>query len=250
MRKISIISLLILFSVSCRITKSNQTKIESKLDIIFSTQDLDSTINLFPNEFPLKCIGHDGKIYNNDDPIIRLPDYKDFQIVIWIYDSAGDDIPYALCVVKSGIMMLNKSLSITPRWYDVGNDENNYLFKKFIIYKNYIIRIDTEEKAENKKVKKFTKYYRINDNGEFYEVKIGEIKQMLNVMGWKISDEYYNSWKNAVNGKFGSNYFNVPQIKYAVSDYKKMTNKDKIRLQSVAQYGLTMFWKEVNISKP
>ncbi|MDY0986083.1 hypothetical protein SOM12_01570 [Flavobacterium sp. CFBP9031] len=29
-----------------------------------------------------------------------------------------------------------------------------------------------------------------------------------------------------------------------------MKNKNKIRLQSTAQYGLTIFWKEVNISKP
>ena len=51
-------------------------------------------------------------------------------------------------------------------------------------------------------------------------------------------------------GLFGVNYFNAPQMKYAVANYGGMKNKDKIRLQSVAQYGLTMFWKEVNIIKP
>jgi len=179
MKKISIISMLFLFTVSYSyiITKSNQTKIESNLDVIFSTQDLlDSVIWQYPDEFPLKYIGYDGNVYNATEPVIRLPDYKGFQIVIWALFDA-DDMDYNLCVVKSGIMMLNKSLDIAPRWYYMGgNDENNYVSKKFIIYKDYIIRIDTEEKAENKEVKKFTKYYRINDNGDFYEVKIDKIK--------------------------------------------------------------------------
>ena len=180
MNKISIISMLFLFTVSYSyiITKSNQTKIESNLDVIFSTQDLDSAIWLSPDEFPLKSIGHDGNVYNEIEPIIRLPDYKNFQIVIYAFFDA-DDIPYLLTVVKSGIMNINESLDISPRWSEVGNDENNYVLKKIIIYKDYIIRIDTEKKAENKEVKKFTKYYRINDKGDFYEVKIDEINGEL-----------------------------------------------------------------------
>ena len=78
----------------------------------------------------------------------------------------------------------------------------------------------------------------------------GGTQYKINVMGWTISDEHYNSWKNAITKKFGSNYFNVPQKKYAVANYGGMKNKDKIRLSSVAQYGLTIFWKEVNIQKP
>ncbi len=180
MKKISIISMLFLFTVSYsyNITKTNQSKTESNLDVIFSTQDLDSAIWLSTDEFPLKLTAYDGSVYNATEPVIRLPDYKGFQIVIWAeFDS--DDLLCYLCVVKSGIMMLNKGLDISPSWYDMGNDKNNYVFKKFIIYKDYIIRIDTEEKAENKEVKKFTKYYRINDNGEFYEVKIDEIQGEL-----------------------------------------------------------------------
>mgnify|MGYP003417867764 FL=1 len=71
----------------------------------------------------------------------------------------------------------------------------------------------------------------------------------INVIGWTISDEHYNSWKNAITQKKGSGYFNVPQKKYAVANHGGMKNKDKIRLSSVAQYGLTIFWKEVNIQK-
>lgn len=72
----------------------------------------------------------------------------------------------------------------------------------------------------------------------------------VNIMGWEITDELYEKWKLIVSSKFGSTYFNVPQKKYAVNNYGGMKNKDRIRLKSVAQYGLTMFWKEVDIIKP
>jgi hypothetical protein len=72
----------------------------------------------------------------------------------------------------------------------------------------------------------------------------------VNVMGWEITDELYDKWKLIVSSKFGLTYFNVPQQKFAVKNYKGMKNKDRIRLKSVAQYGLTMFWKDVDIIKP
>lgn len=39
--------------------------------------------------------------------------------------------------------------------------------------------------------------------------------------------------------------FTVPQSKRAIVNYGGMHNKGKIRLQSVAQYGLTIFWREL-----
>jgi hypothetical protein len=65
-----------------------------------------------------------------------------------------------------------------------------------------------------------------------------------------MKDEHFNSWKTAVTDKFGPDRFNVPQRKYAVANYGGMTNKDKIRLKSSAQYGLSIFWTEVYIIKP
>lgn len=78
----------------------------------------------------------------------------------------------------------------------------------------------------------------------------GRFMFKVNVMGWDITDGHYASWKLAISKKFGDKYFTAPQKKYAVSNYKGMTNKNKIRLVSVAQYGLTMFWKEVDVTKP
>ncbi|MDR1203712.1 MAG: hypothetical protein LBL58_19050 [Tannerellaceae bacterium] len=77
-----------------------------------------------------------------------------------------------------------------------------------------------------------------------------KILYKINVMGWDISDEHFNSWKNAITKIFGAKKFNVPQKKYAVANYQGMTNKDRIRLKSSAQYGLTIFWTEVDIIKP
>ncbi|REC59311.1 hypothetical protein DRF65_26805 [Chryseobacterium pennae] len=78
----------------------------------------------------------------------------------------------------------------------------------------------------------------------------GKFMFKVNVMGWDINNDNYNSWQLAVSTKFGTKFFNIPQKKYAVANYKGMTNKNIIRLKSVAQYGLTMFWQEVNITKP
>ena len=72
----------------------------------------------------------------------------------------------------------------------------------------------------------------------------GRFMFKMNTMGWSMSDEDYSSWKTAVENKFGIGKFTVPQEKSATSNYGGMKNKGRIRLQSTAQYGLTIFWKE------
>lgn len=74
-----------------------------------------------------------------------------------------------------------------------------------------------------------------NGNGTMFKV---------NTMGWTMSNENFKSWKTAVDNKFGNGRFNAPQTKEATCNYGGMYNKGKIRLQSTAQYGLTIFWKE------
>ncbi|GBU25926.1 hypothetical protein R83H12_02593 [Fibrobacteria bacterium R8-3-H12] len=165
MRKIVLFSLLALFIASCNEKAAKTTNLE----VIFSTKDLESAKWLSPDEYPLKAVGHDGKIYDNVDYLIKLPDYNGFEIVIWS-TPAGDDVPYILYVVKEKIIPINTGLNISPHWSEPGNDENNYLENTFKIYKDYTIEINTEEKRENSDVQKYTKYYRINDKGDFYEV--------------------------------------------------------------------------------
>ena len=67
----------------------------------------------------------------------------------------------------------------------------------------------------------------------------------VNVMGWTVSDEHYNSWRAALSERFGNSFFRAPQRKEATVNYKGYKNKGKIRLVSTAQYGLTIFWREV-----
>ena len=141
---------------------------EKEGNLLFSTNDLENAKRYSPEEYPLKAVGHDGKVYDSVDYLIKAPDYKRFQLIIW-FTAAGDDIPYALCVVKDGVYNINDGLSITPRWSEPGNDENNYRYEYFEIYEDYTIRIDTEMGNEGV-VEKHTKYYRISDDGEFYEI--------------------------------------------------------------------------------
>ena len=168
MKKIVIYSLLALFIASCddKPAKTNQTN----LDVIFSTENLENAKWYSPDEYPLKIIGHDGGKYDNVDDVIKLPSYNKFEIIIWS-TPGGDDIPYILCVVKEKIIDTDSGLNITPHWSEPGNDENNYSKKTFKIYKDYTIEINIEEKKESKKVEKYTKSYKINNGGNFYELK-------------------------------------------------------------------------------
>ncbi len=72
----------------------------------------------------------------------------------------------------------------------------------------------------------------------------GKYMFKMNVMGWNITETNYKSWKSAVENNFGTGRFTVPQTKAALHNYGGMKNSGKIRLQSTAQYGLTIFWKE------
>jgi RHS repeat-associated protein len=71
----------------------------------------------------------------------------------------------------------------------------------------------------------------------------GRFMYKMNTMGWSMKDSHYNSWKSAVDGRFGEGKFSVPQQRTALHNYGGMTNQGKIRIYSTAQYGLTMFWK-------
>lgn len=71
----------------------------------------------------------------------------------------------------------------------------------------------------------------------------GTYMYKMNVMGWSITDDHYKSWKTAIEDKFGTGKFTAPQSKAALQDYSGMKNKGLTRLNSTAQYGLTIFWK-------
>jgi RHS repeat-associated protein len=80
-------------------------------------------------------------------------------------------------------------------------------------------------------------------NANMDKASNGRFMFKMNVMGWSMTDANYKSWTGAIESKFGAGKFTVPQEKTALHNYGGMTNQGKIRLQSTAQYGLTIFWK-------
>jgi len=97
-----------------------------------------------------------------------------------------------LYVVKSGIMMLNNALDITHSWLDYDEDEQGNVIEKVtikevVIYEGYLICIKTYEQIDYEQRKYVrTNYYKINDDGDFYEVD--------------------STWKNVINTKIKTQY--------------------------------------------
>jgi len=164
MKNLIIFSLLTLFLASC-----------NDNEVIFSAKDLDWESKakwISPKEYSLQILENEEGIYANVDVdmIVKLPDYKGFEIVIWLTPS-GYNNAISLCIVKEKIVNFASDASLDiSNWVDPDNAENNYRIKTFKIYKDYAIEINTEEKKGKDEVQKYTKYYRINDDGEFYEV--------------------------------------------------------------------------------
>ncbi len=63
-----------------------------------------------------------------------------------------------------------KALDVTPLRSTPGMEESEYTKNEFEIYQDYLIRIYTVELFEGDTTHTES-FYRINDQGEFYEVK-------------------------------------------------------------------------------
>ncbi|KMQ50450.1 hypothetical protein CHISP_2697 [Chitinispirillum alkaliphilum] len=155
--------ILLVLYIPC-FTDCRQTK--EVHDIIFTTKSLDTANFISPEDYPLYIIARDGNKYTNVEPFVRLPDYKNYKVIITTF-SGGDIEPFDIHIVRSGVISRN-SLNVTKYWSDLG-DRGDYRKKYFEIYCDYTIRIDTEER-EDGHTKRFTRFYRISDEGEFYKV--------------------------------------------------------------------------------
>ena len=198
MKRIIVISLLFVVCVSCTTKQPKVIFSSENLDSvqwIIQTYDSVSDTWISPKENQLWCLGRDGTMFDYSqgygNEYARLPDYKDYQIVVACND-AGDNVPIDLCVVKSGIMMLNNALDITHSWLDFDEDEQGNVIDKVtikdvVIYEGYLICIKTYEQI-NYEQRKYvrTNYYKINDDGDFYEVD--------------------STWKNVINTKIKTQY--------------------------------------------
>jgi len=66
----------------------------------------------------------------------------------------------------------------------------------------------------------------------------GKFELHMNTMGWNISDAHFKTWKSNVGSSF-----KAPQQKSAPANFGNYQNKGKMRLNSTAVYGETIFWK-------
>ena len=179
---LSIIFLLIIFGGACLNTTNKKNATNDQTDstalnkdvnnVIFSSQNIinNNIVWISPTDCHLSSIGWDGKLYNNTMKYAKLFSNGDCSVILMCFDEAGDIVPWNLSVVKAKIIT-KETLDVTPQWEDLGDDINHsYRNIYFEIYKDFKIKIVTE-KGDKNKIQKYTKYYRINNEGKFYEVK-------------------------------------------------------------------------------
>ncbi len=148
--------------------QNNSSNSEFYEKVIFSNESLDTAKFLLPKEYPLKTYGYDGKIYDNMSDIYILPNYKRYGVVIGRIEG-GDNVSLTLSIIKEGtIQPGSESLGLSD-WGEPW-EGGDYKKKKFEIYSDYLIHINTEEFSEGDTTR-YENFYRINDQGEFYEVK-------------------------------------------------------------------------------
>lgn len=158
---------------SCEIVK-NDTIETYKRKILYSTADLLNAKLLSPEQLSKKLpslslsldkiesLNRDGMMF------IIIGRYKSHNVIIEYLE--GDNIVYYIGCVKTKLFFLEDGVNVSPEWEEPENDINCYEKRKFELYADYLLRVDTEEMLDGVK-KKYTKYYRINDEGKFYEVK-------------------------------------------------------------------------------
>jgi len=78
-----------------------------------------------------------------------------------------------------------------------------------------------------------------SNNNRSVEYKGRSFELHMNTMGWNISDGHFKTWK----GNIGKDFI-APQQKAAPANFGNYKNKGRIRLQSTAVYGETIFWRQ------
>lgn len=109
----------------------------------------------------------EGRNSEYDDGYIQLPQYNGFDIVLYYVKSDFSDV-YTLFIYKDGDPY--DSLDLSPYFKDPDTSSLYSIIQFFEISKRYKIKLITEI-TDVKEVTKITKYYRINNEGRFFELK-------------------------------------------------------------------------------
>lgn len=138
--------------------------------ILFATKDMLDATFLSPKELAEK-LSLNSILESKDGEFILLGKQNDNYIVICYY-LGGDNAIYYIGCIKTKLFSLENGINISPTWFNLGPGEFYCIKRKFVLYTDYLLKIESEEKNEkNITLKKYTNSYRINDKGKFYEVK-------------------------------------------------------------------------------
>lgn len=158
---------------SIEVLKNDTNKIPEKT-LLYSTKDLldvqllslEELIDELPN-ISLPSRENEISILNEMVYLI-IGKYKEYNIIIECFE--GDNLVYYIGCVKKELFYMDEGVNVSPEWEEPENGKNCYEKRNFELYSDYLLKIETEEMLNGIK-KLYTKYYRINDSGEFYEVK-------------------------------------------------------------------------------
>jgi len=136
---------------------------------ILTTNDLEVLERISVNDAHEKLGLITDGVYDNYVDFIKIGKYAKFTIIIEVL-TGGDNLMYYLTVIKDGkTKMYEDAINITPFWSEPW-EGGDYKKKEFEIFEDYLIHIKTEEYSEGDTTR-YENYYRISDQGEFYEVK-------------------------------------------------------------------------------
>ncbi len=137
-------------------------------NVLFSTKNIEGKSELslddFINKYNLKAFSTGGVKMGFVD--LGLPDenliinkvYGDENVIYYLYNISSSELPN-----------YKKALDITPLRSTPGMEESEYTKNELEIYQDYLIRIYKEELFDGD-TSRYENFYRINDQGEFYEV--------------------------------------------------------------------------------
>lgn len=146
----------------------NNRFVDTNSTVIFSTENL-GILGNDEVEKELKCYDYDNKIITHEFYTFYLPGFDKYKVVV-MYDDYSDSPLYLLSIVHQGAIYYNESLNIIPESSTPDFDDGVYEIKKFEIYSDQTIKIYTEKSDDGQNVEKYTKFYRLNDKGKFYEL--------------------------------------------------------------------------------
>lgn len=156
------------FNNNIKILGLFQVNSNTSKNVLFSSQDLEKKNKLSLDEVMNK---HDISEYSTGGVDVNFIDLNlsNKKLIIEILYGDENTMYYLLNVDSDLDVDEQNSLDVTPNWSEPC-DDGDQCKKEFEIFEDYLIHIKTVEISQGDTIK-YDNYYRLNDKGEFYEVK-------------------------------------------------------------------------------